>query len=71
MIENYIHDKEFQSRICNIRCELEELAQYARKRWEQDDLFIPSCEEMSWDDVSNELQDFADAIAQNFEITED
>ena len=71
MTPNYKQDKEFQSRICNIRCDLEELAEYAKQRYIEDDMELPSIEDMSWDDISNELQDFADAIATNFEETED
>ena len=71
MTPNYKKDREFQSRICIIRNELESLAEYARERYIQDDMELPSIEDMSWDDVSNELQDFADAIATNFEETED
>lgn len=71
MIPNYKEDREFQSRICIIRSELESLAEYAKERYIGDDMKLPSTEDMSWDDVSNELQDFADAIATNFEETED
>ena len=70
-MNTYKTDKYFQSKICNIRCDLEELAQYAREQWENDECLLPSTEDMDWQDVSDEIQDFADAIATNFETTEE
>lgn len=70
-MELYYTDKDFQSKVCNLRCDLEELAEYAREKWQSANTFNTDRELEDWGYAEDLLQELADKLAEELEYNED